>query len=226
MNNNIVMKGLLVLFLFSILLVSNNGEEEEANRCTSASYEGADEIYQQAEDEGIALEQWNCESCNCCDTEDMQNATAVEEGTLCETPQLFWFDPSALSVLSRYHCSAAQRAIMGANFNFDEECNDPTSEYFETGCCCIGCTEPIEVVYPLQADGNADLGAPPSSRTDICQCGPEIRAASFSGSSRMRVLETESIFQERHVGTDVGLSGFFGLLVQIFFDLISAAGLG
>jgi len=187
--------------MLGLLIVACLGVADAADHC--ASYTGASEVYALAEQNGVPLVEWSCTSCNCCDTEDMENASsAAANARRCETMQVFWFDPQKISQGSRYRCSASERARLDAA-GFDvSRCSDPSYQYFSNACCCLGCTEPIEVVYPLLASKQSGIGEAPANRTDVCQCGPEILPLATGG----RRLQTGSnkVYQERLAGEDVG----------------------
>merc|ERR1719384_557482 len=163
-----IMKGihysLLVIFLFVVTVW--------CQRCEDESYDGASGIYQEAEDLNVDLVQWRCENCNCCDTEDMHNASATDVGGLCETPSVFWFDPAKIGSRSRYQCSEGEASRMAIDL---KRCNDPTYEFFNDGCCCSGCTEPVEILLEL-SDDDGGIGEAPANKSDsLCQCGPGLR---------------------------------------------------
>merc|ERR1712194_340927 len=171
------------------------------DRCEN---DGASDMYAQALQSEISLVKWRCETCNCCDTEDMLDARSGR-GRLCETISAFWFDPSKVSYGSRYRCDANKRAALNANGFNVTRCSDPTYDYYSDSCCCVGCSEPVEILEELKdlAAPAAGLGPAPADRADVCQCEPEILPLA---EQRRRLLATDpdAVYQERHVGECVG----------------------
>ena len=112
---------------------------------------------------------------------------------------MFWFDPAQIGATNRYQCREGMASIIDK-----KRCNDPTYEFFNDGCCCNGCTEPVEILMKL-SDKDGGIGEAPANESErLCQCGPGLRPLVVA--NQRKLGEEDRIFQERVVGAKVGSS--------------------